>query len=161
LSTLEEQVILSGESTLSSVIDSWIRLSSTSVKFAFNARLKSWTAWQKHIALRATLEKRRNLGQASLQDLAEQDGKVDEGKREFMDISRLIKFELLRFDEERMEDFRLGLVEYVEGLYKKQVDVVNAWSLYGEVVQQMIGANVGPLPRRTGENGTQAEQARA
>ena len=130
LRVLEENGSAGLESTLASISDSWVRLSSNSMKGVLAARVRCWTAWQKQLGViknvRITLEKRKNQGlvlQGSMAELVEAERRAEELKREYEDVTKLIKSEMVRFEIEKVDDFRLALAEYVDGLCKKQEEV--------------------------------------
>lgn len=132
---VHKQLSLTAEADLVAVFDSWVRLASTSVKHALNARLKLWQTWQKQVALVRTIEKKRDAGQSSLQsELHEASLKAEQCRAEFEDSTKLIGAELVRFEVERAEDFRLALSAYVDVLCKSQQEIVAAWETYHEVV---------------------------
>lgn len=92
--------------------------------------MRCWTTWQKQLGViktvRATLEKRKNQGlvvQGTMAELVEAERRAEELKREYEDVTKLIKSEMVRFEIEKVDDFRLALAEYVDGLCKKQEEV--------------------------------------
>ena len=127
---IQEDLASAGESTLASVVEGWVRLAGLSVKNALASRLRCWTAWQKQLGvvktLKAALEKRKHQGlviQSSLAEIVDAERRAEDLKREFEDVTKLIKSEMLRFDLEKVDDFKNGLIEYVDGLTKKQAEV--------------------------------------
>lgn len=49
--------------------------------------------------------------------------RANDTKREFEEVSKLLRTELLRFEQERVEDFKDSLEEFLEGMISKQKKV--------------------------------------
>lgn len=172
LSAVQKRLSLSAEAELVAVAESWSRLAGTSVKHALAARLKLWQTWQKANALAHAIARKRDAGQTSLvNELHDAERRCEDAKREFDDATKLVGAELVRFEVEKAEDFRLALQGYVEGLFKAQqevglylyllpqspwlisgsIQIVTAWTQYGEIVQNMAAANGGPVTKQTSQ----------
>lgn len=134
----EEQVAAEmAEASLTSTVDSYLRLC-TSIRLAAAARLKSHATWQRLIsaaqALRAQHDRARARGAPpypdALNELADAERRAEEAKREFDDVSKLFKAEMVRFDVEKVDDFKRGINEHVDGMIIRQKQVRPLPSLY-------------------------------
>lgn len=124
LSAIQEKLSLSAESDLVAMFDSWVRLASTSVKHALNARVKLWQTWQKQLSVLRSIErKRESQGDTWQAEQREAEQRSDHAKREYEDSTKLVSAELVRFEVEKGEDFRLALASYVDSLCKAQAEV--------------------------------------
>jgi sorting nexin-1/2 len=105
-----------------------------SVRLAFNGRIRTYNAWQSADAevrrVKSTHEKNRAAGKIqpermgwSLNQVAEAERKAMEAKQEFDHCSRLIKQEVARFEQERIEDFKHSLQTFLEGMVTRQKEV--------------------------------------
>lgn len=66
-----------------------------------------------------------------------------DAKSDFEDVSKLTKAEMARFDKEKVDDFKRAVEEYVEGLARRQREVVHLWQGYFELLQKAAGMNAG------------------
>lgn len=124
LGAVQKQLSQTAEADLVAMFDSWVRLASTSVKHALNARLKLWQTWQKHLASLRSLERKKESGGDTWQAEHHDVGlRCEQARREFEDSTKLVGAELVRFEVEKGEDFRLALASYIEALYKAQSEV--------------------------------------
>jgi len=62
--------------------------------------------------------------------LTQAEQKVDEMEKEFADISKEIRAELARFDDQRHEDLRLALIQYFEKLVFHEQQVLKCWESF-------------------------------
>lgn len=131
LASTQRHLSLTAESDLVAMFDSWIRLASTSVKHALNARLKLWQTWQKQLAaLKSVERKRESQGDTWQAEHRDAEMRAEQARREFEDSTKLVGAELIRFEVEKGEDFRLALGAYVDALYKAQTEVSMLASLF-------------------------------
>jgi len=128
--------------TLEHTIDEYIRLIG-SIKVAFNSRAKTYQIYQtaaSDLAKRkAAYEKlkvqpktRQDKLTQSEQEIAEGEQKVEASRKEFEDISKLIKSELDRFDKEKVEDFKVGVESFLESIIENQKQIIALWESYFE-----------------------------
>lgn len=129
-----------------------------SVRMAFASRVRSFNTWQKADAdarrIKSNHEQARRQGRIApdrsafaLAEIAEAEKRANDTKREFEEVSKLLRAELLRFEQERIEDFKDTLEEFLEGMISKQKQLIQAWEQYQEVLLQRQGQN--PVPRGT------------
>uniref|UniRef100_A0AAQ5Z7Y8 Sorting nexin-2 n=1 Tax=Amphiprion ocellaris TaxID=80972 RepID=A0AAQ5Z7Y8_AMPOC len=115
----------------SELLGDYVRLL-TAVKGVFEHRMKTWQKWQDSQML---LQKKREA-EAKLQftnkpdklqqakdEIKELEGKVQQGERDFEQISKTIRKEVSRFEKERVKDFKTIIVKYLESLVLTQQQV--------------------------------------
>ncbi|KAL7415878.1 Vps5 C terminal like-domain-containing protein, partial [Mrakia frigida] len=121
--------------TFMTTADEYIRLIA-SVRLAFASRVKTYLSWQSLEAesrrLRTNLEKARKAGKIpqervgmEIQIVAEAERRSKEAQAEYESVSRLVKNEFVRFETERVEDFKIALERFLEGMIKRQKIVSN------------------------------------
>ncbi|KAG8934004.1 Vacuolar protein sorting-associated protein 5, partial [Tulasnella sp. 408] len=147
-----------------------------SVRLAFNSRIKLYFAWQSADTecrrIKSAQEKARRQGRTtgSMVEIAEgravgltvkfsrrskAERRAQEAKREFDDVSKLIKMELGRFEKERIEDFKVSMEEFLESMIRKQKALIQAWESYQSVLLKRAATNP------TEESVPEAEEAEA
>lgn len=105
-----------------------------SVQLAFSSRVRTYHAWQNADAhlrrTKQTHESNRAQGRLgpdqlsrSLTIVGEAERRALEAKQEFDHVSRLVKAEVARFEQERIEDFKNALEAFLEGMIKRQKQV--------------------------------------
>ncbi|XP_074667374.1 sorting nexin-2-like isoform X5 [Strix aluco] len=112
----------------SELLGDYIRLIAA-VKGVFDHRMKCWQKWQD---AQVTLQKKREL-EAKLQlanrpdklqqakdDIKEWETKVQQGEKDFEQISKTIHEEVQRFEMERVKDFKTVIIKYLESLVQAQ-----------------------------------------
>ncbi|KAG9045925.1 Vacuolar protein sorting-associated protein 5 [Tulasnella sp. UAMH 9824] len=132
-----------------------------SVRLAFNSRIKLYFAWQSADTearrIKSAQEKARRQGRTtgSMVEIAEAERRAQEAKREFDDVSKLIKMELGRFEKERIEDFKVSMEDFLESMIRKQKALIQAWESYQSVLLKRAATNP------TSEPVPEAEEAEA
>ncbi|KZW00026.1 Vps5-domain-containing protein [Exidia glandulosa HHB12029] len=123
-----------------------------SVRMAFASRVRSFNQWQKADAearrVKLAHEQARRQGRIApdrsafaLAEIAEAEKRANDTKREFEEVSKLLRTELIRFEQERIEDFKESLEEFLEGMIAKQKKLIRAWETYQEALLQRHGQN--------------------
>lgn len=79
----------------------------------------------------------------TLTTLPQAERRALESKHEFEHVSKLIKSELARFEEERIEDFRDSLHAFLEGMISRQKDLIEAWENYQQMLLKRVGGGRG------------------
>ncbi|KAH9888986.1 Vps5 C terminal like-domain-containing protein [Cubamyces lactineus] len=136
--------------TILSTADEYARLIN-SVRLAFSSRVRVYHAWQNADAhlkrTKQTHESNRAQGKLgpdglsrSLALVAEAERRALDAKQEFDHVSRLVKNEVARFEQERIDDFKASLEAFLEGMITKQKQLIAAW----ESFQQSLLKRVGP-----------------
>ncbi|OBZ73550.1 Sorting nexin-1 [Grifola frondosa] len=126
--------------TVMSTADEYARLIN-SVRLSFNSRVRMYYAWQNADAnLKRTKqmhETNRAQGRLpsdqlsrSLALVAETERRALDAKQEFEQVSRLVKSEVARFEQERIEDFKNSLEAFLEGMISRQKQLISAWENY-------------------------------
>uniref|UniRef100_A0A673ZJS1 Sorting nexin-2 n=1 Tax=Salmo trutta TaxID=8032 RepID=A0A673ZJS1_SALTR len=119
----------------SELLGDYVRLI-TAVKGVFDHRMKTWSKWQDTQLL---LQKKREA-EAKLQfankpdklqqaqdEIKELEGKVQQGEKDFELISKTIRKEVSRFEKERVKDFKVVIIQYLESLVQTQQQVQQIW----------------------------------
>ncbi|XP_070689614.1 sorting nexin-2 isoform X1 [Pempheris klunzingeri] len=122
----------------SELLGDYVRLI-TAVKGVFDHRMKTWQKWQDSQLL---LQKKREA-EAKLQftnkpdklqqakdELKELEGKVQQGERDFEQISKTIRKEVSRFEKERVKDFKTIIIKYLESLVQTQQQLIKYWEAF-------------------------------
>ncbi|CCA75360.1 related to vacuolar protein sorting-associated protein vps5 [Serendipita indica DSM 11827] len=122
-----------------------------SVRLAFASRVKCYGQWQNAEndlrRVRTAHEKARKQSKTPerlhyhIQEVADAERKVSHAKSEFERVTKLVKIELHRFDMERVEDFKKSLEAFLEGMIRRQKELINAWEEYQASLLQKSGAN--------------------
>lgn len=109
------------------------------IKDAFHERAKVFQHWQhsqqmltKRRENKAKLElngRQDKLGQAAV-EVIEWEAKVERGQDSFDKISKMIKLEMERFEECRVEDFKNTLIKYLENHMEHQAQLVKIWESF-------------------------------
>ncbi|XP_013885191.1 sorting nexin-2 [Austrofundulus limnaeus] len=122
----------------SELLGDYVRLI-TAVKGVFDHRMKTWQKWQDSQML---LQKKREA-EAKLQfnnkpdklqqakdEIKELEGKVQQGERDFEQISKTIRKEVSRFERERVKDFKCIIIKYLESLVQTQQQLIKYWDAF-------------------------------
>lgn len=138
--------------TLEHTVDEYIRTIG-SIKIAFMARAKFN---QNMVQAQNDLSKKKanfdKMNQPSRktkpekiqhlqQEITEAEQRVDASKREFEEISSLIRQEFDRFDREKVEDFKHSVEAFLASMVKHQREIVGLWENYFKALN---GANEEP-----------------
>ncbi|KAI5999338.1 Vps5 C terminal like-domain-containing protein [Pisolithus orientalis] len=128
--------------TLMSTADEYSRLIG-SVRMAFNSRIRTYTNCQN-----ADAEVRRAR---QMHDRAKAQGRLPtdrvghtaerralDAKHEFDQCSRLIKSEVARFEQERVEDFKTALQAFLDGMISRQRELIAAWENYQQLLLNRV-----------------------
>lgn len=109
------------------------------IKDAFHERAKVFQHWQhsqqmltKKRENKAKLElngRQDKAGQAAV-EVIEWEAKVERGQDNFDKISKMIKLEVERFEECRIEDFKNTLIKYLENHMEHQAQLVKIWESF-------------------------------
>ncbi|KAG0343160.1 Vacuolar protein sorting-associated protein 5 [Podila humilis] len=140
--------------TLEHTVDEYIRTIG-SIKIAFMARAKFN---QNLVQAQNDLSKRKanfdKMNQPSRktkpekiqqlqQEITESEQRVDGCKREFDEISSLIRQEFDRFDREKVEDFKHSVEAFLASMVKHQREIVGLWENYFKALNG-VGDEVHP-----------------
>lgn len=126
--------------TLMSTADEYARLVN-SVRMAFASRIRTYHTWKNYDAdlrrAKQNHEKSRAQGRASshtLSVIGEAERRALDAKQEFDQASRLVKTELARFEQERVEDFRDSLQAFLSGMIDRQKELIATWEAYQQAL---------------------------
>ncbi|XP_051524481.1 sorting nexin-2-like [Myxocyprinus asiaticus] len=111
----------------------------TAVKGVFDQRMKTWAKWQDaQVMLQRKREAEAKLQYANKPDKLQQakdeikewEGKVQQGERDFEQISKNIRREVSRFEKDRVKDFKVVIVKYLESLVHRQQQLIKYWEAF-------------------------------
>ncbi|KAJ3504216.1 hypothetical protein NLJ89_g8051 [Agrocybe chaxingu] len=135
-----------------------------SVRLAFSSRIRVYHAWKNSEAellrTKQTHEKNRAQGRIppdrlgfSLTQIAEAERRASEAKLEYEQVSKLVKTETARFEQERIQDFKDTLHAFLEGMISRQKELISAWESYQQMLLKRVGGG-GPSAARAGSEST-------
>lgn len=112
----------------------------------FQERIKAWQHWQSATA--ALTKKREAKAKAELQgrqdrvavlreEIVDQERQQDMAQENFKTISRLIKKEVEQFDLRKAQDFKRGIIGYLQVMLKSQEDISKHWEQYLPEIKQI------------------------
>uniref|UniRef100_A0A3Q3WVH2 Sorting nexin/Vps5-like C-terminal domain-containing protein n=1 Tax=Mola mola TaxID=94237 RepID=A0A3Q3WVH2_MOLML len=120
----------------SELLGDYVRLITAGV---FDHRMKTWQKWQDS----QLLLQRKREAEAKLQftnkpdklqqakdEIKELEGKVQQGERDFEQISKTIRKEVSRFEKERVKDFKTIIIKYLESLVQTQQQLIKYWEAF-------------------------------
>nr|XP_011708468.1 sorting nexin-2-like [Macaca nemestrina] len=61
------------------------------------------------------------------EEIEEWEAKVQQGERDFEQISKTIRKEVGRFEKERVKDFKTVIIKYLESLVQTQQQLIKYW----------------------------------
>ncbi|KAG8220989.1 Vps5 C terminal like-domain-containing protein [Butyriboletus roseoflavus] len=137
--------------TLMSTAEEYSRLIH-SVRLAFNSRVRTYTNWQNADAevrrVRQMHERARTQGRAPTERVGhtvslvtEAERRALDAKREFDQCSKLIKLEMARFEQERVDDFKEALQAFLNGMISRQKELISAWENYQQMLLKRVTAS--------------------
>jgi sorting nexin-1/2 len=109
------------------------------VKDVFHQRVKVFQTWQhaqqtltKKREQKAKLELagRTDKVPAATEEVVEWEAKVSRGQEEFETISKTIRQELEKFEENRIQDFKINIIKYMESLLETQQQLIKYWEAF-------------------------------
>ncbi|KDR80722.1 hypothetical protein GALMADRAFT_241141, partial [Galerina marginata CBS 339.88] len=135
--------------TLMATVDEYARLIN-SVRLAFASRIRVYHAWKNQenelLKTKQTHEKNRAQGRIptdrlgySLTQIAEAERRASEAKLEYEHASKLVKTEVARFEQERIEDFKDSLHAFLEGMISRQKELISGWEKYQQMLLKRVG----------------------
>ncbi|KAF8216564.1 Vps5 C terminal like-domain-containing protein, partial [Mycena galopus ATCC 62051] len=148
--------------TLLSTVDEYARLIN-SVRLAFNSRIRTYHSWRAAEAetqrVKQTHERNRAQGRIqndragyALSQIAESERRSLDAKHEFDQATKLIKTELARFEQERIDDFKDSLHAFLEGMIGRQKELIAGWESYQQMLLKRVGGGRG-LQQQKAESG--------
>uniref|UniRef100_A0AAR2LUY6 Sorting nexin-2 n=1 Tax=Pygocentrus nattereri TaxID=42514 RepID=A0AAR2LUY6_PYGNA len=122
----------------SELLGDYVRLI-TAVKGVFDQRMKTWSKWQDaQVMLQRKREAEAKLQYANKPDKLQQakdeikewEAKVQQGERDFEQISKNIRREVERFEKQRVKDFKVVIIKYLESLVHTQQQLIKYWEAF-------------------------------
>ncbi|KAF8634597.1 hypothetical protein AX17_004186 [Amanita inopinata Kibby_2008] len=140
--------------TFMSAADEYARLIN-SVRNAFSSRIRVYHSWKTAesdlLRTKQTHEKNRAQGRIpterlsySLSQIAEAERRTMEAKHEYEYVSKLVKTEMARFEQERIEDFKNTLQTFLDGMITRQRELISSWGNYQQTILKRVG-NTGTI----------------
>ncbi|KAF6761621.1 protein transporter [Ephemerocybe angulata] len=117
-------------STLMATVDEYARLIN-SVRAAFSSRIRVYYAWK--TAENDLLRTKQNHERNRIS------GRVLEAKHEYDHVCKLVKVEVARFEQERIEDFKDSLHAFLEGMISRQKELISTWENYQQLLLKRAG----------------------
>uniref|UniRef100_A0AAR2M058 PX domain-containing protein n=1 Tax=Pygocentrus nattereri TaxID=42514 RepID=A0AAR2M058_PYGNA len=102
-------------------------------------RMKTWSKWQDaQVMLQRKREAEAKLQYANKPDKLQQakdeikewEAKVQQGERDFEQISKNIRREVERFEKQRVKDFKVVIIKYLESLVHTQQQLIKYWEAF-------------------------------
>ncbi|KIK48273.1 hypothetical protein CY34DRAFT_72311 [Suillus luteus UH-Slu-Lm8-n1] len=139
--------------TLLATADEYSRLIN-SVRMAFNSRMRTYTAWQNadadvrrvkqnHERLRAQGRLPTDRMSHTVSQISEAERRALDAKHEFDQCSKLIKSEMARFEQERVDDFKISLQTFLDGMISRQKELITTWENYQQVLLKRVATSDG------------------
>jgi len=136
------------QATLLSTADEYARLVN-SVRTAFSSRVRVYHVWQNADAelrqMKQAHERNRAQGRItadrlgnSYSQIGEAERRALEAKQEFEHVSRLVKSEMARFEQERIEDFKKSLESLLDGMISRQKEAIQAREAFQQILLKKI-----------------------
>ncbi|KAJ8095282.1 Vacuolar protein sorting-associated protein vps5 [Marasmius tenuissimus] len=139
--------------TFMGTVDEYARLIN-SVRMAFSSRVRVYHSWRNAESdlqrIKINHEKNRAQGRIptdrlgfSLSQIAEAERRAADAKLEFEQVSKLVKTEVARFEQERIEDFKDSLRAFLEGMISRQKELIGSWENYQQMLLKRAAAASG------------------
>ncbi|ORX55775.1 Vps5-domain-containing protein [Hesseltinella vesiculosa] len=133
--------------TLEHTIDEYIRIIG-SIRLSFNARTRAYQAYQQtelelqkkvtaHDKLKSQQKIKPEKVTIAAQEMEEVKQRLVDAQQEVEDISKLIRNELDRFDQEKVEDFRASVEAFLQHMIDHQKKVIALWESYFEQTETL------------------------
>ncbi|KAL6114961.1 snx2 [Pungitius sinensis] len=122
----------------SELLGDYVRLIGA-VKAVFDHRMRTWQKLQdSQILLQKKREAETKLQfnnkpdkvQQAKDEIRELETKVQQGERDFDQISKTIRKEVSRFEKERVKDFKSIIIKYLESLVQTQQQLIKYWDAF-------------------------------
>ncbi|XP_028812482.1 sorting nexin-1 isoform X2 [Denticeps clupeoides] len=109
------------------------------VRNCFDQRIKTWQRWQD---AQSTLQKKREVEakllwankpdklQQAKDEITEWEAKVTQYERDFERICATVRKEVLRFEKEKSNDFKVHIIKYLESLLVSQQRLIKYWEAF-------------------------------
>ena len=118
-----------------------------SIKVTFSLRVKAFNTWQSSqnilVKKRETETKLQAGGKPEKlaqvqQEIKDWEVKVEEGQKNFDEVSKTLKREVERFEEERAQEFKSKFIAYLETLMHMQQELIQLWEGYLPDAQAIV-----------------------
>ncbi|BFZ56756.1 Vacuolar protein sorting-associated protein vps5 [Savitreella phatthalungensis] len=134
--------------TLGHTIEEYVRAIG-SVKAAMQARQKLWAYWQQAESdcskRKSTSDKLKLKGKTqqdrmaqAAEGLTEAERRVLAAKTDFEQSSKRLRQELVRFDTEKVEDFKASVEMYLESAVEAQKEVIEHWEFFSDLLTREL-----------------------
>nr|ODN85361.1 hypothetical protein L203_04976 [Cryptococcus depauperatus CBS 7841] len=137
---------------LLNAVDEYIKLIG-SVRGTWERRVEAWRSWKEKekeaMKLKKERERMRQAGklgdkvQSSLGEIAMADRKAGESLLHFNNLTNLVKSEFVRFEIERILDFKNTLEKYMDGQIKREKEMIEGWEVVYKLLITVVERNQG------------------
>ncbi|XP_028297856.1 sorting nexin-1 isoform X1 [Gouania willdenowi] len=109
------------------------------VRGCFDQRMRAWQRWQE---AQSTLQKKREAEakllwankpeklQQAKEEITEWESKVTQYERDFDRIGMMVRKEVLRFEKEKVKDFKSQIIKYLEAMLQSQQRLIKFWEAF-------------------------------
>ncbi|KAF8327186.1 Vps5 C terminal like-domain-containing protein [Cantharellus anzutake] len=136
---------------LTGTVDEYIRLI-TSVRLAFQSRTKTYHNMKltesERLRVRNANEKiirQHTVDRQSMvplqREIEQVELKAQEARTKFEEVTRLCKAEVDRFERERINDFKISLERFLDGMLRRQNEIIDSWDGYQKLLLKSTDLN--------------------
>ncbi|KAJ0001848.1 hypothetical protein NQD34_001644 [Periophthalmus magnuspinnatus] len=123
---------------LGELLSDYIRLVGA-VRGCFDQRMRAWQRWQE---AQSTLQKKREAEakllwankpeklQQAKDDITEWESRVTQYERDFDRIGMTVRKEVLRFEKEKVKDFKSQIIRYLESMLQSEQRLIKFWEAF-------------------------------
>uniref|UniRef100_A0A8C6WPE8 Sorting nexin-2 n=1 Tax=Neogobius melanostomus TaxID=47308 RepID=A0A8C6WPE8_9GOBI len=123
---------------LGELLSDYIRLLGA-VRGCFDQRIRVWQRWQE---AQSTLQKKREAEakllwankpdklQQAKDEITEWESRVTQYERDFDRIGMTVRKEVLRFEKEKVKDFKSHIIKYLESMLQSEQRVIKFWEAF-------------------------------
>ncbi|KAK7912563.1 hypothetical protein WMY93_012774 [Mugilogobius chulae] len=123
---------------LGELLSDYIRLVGA-VRGCFDQRMRAWQRWQE---AQSTLQKKREAEakllwankpdklQQAKEEITEWESRVTQYERDFDRIGMTVRKEVLRFEKEKVKDFKSQIIRYLESMLQSEQRLIKFWEAF-------------------------------
>ncbi|CAL1605032.1 unnamed protein product [Knipowitschia caucasica] len=109
------------------------------VRGCFDQRMRAWQRWQD---AQSSLQKKREAEakllwankpdklQQAKDDITEWESRVTQYERDFDRVGMMVRKEVLRFEKEKVKDFKSQIIRYLESMLQSQQRLIKFWEAF-------------------------------
>lgn len=138
METLHQEQAANDFFVLGELLSDYIRLLGA-VRGCFDQRMRAWQRWQE---AQSTLQKKREAEakllwankpdklQQAKDEITEWESRVTQYERDFDRIGVAVRKEVLRFEKEKVKDFKSQIIKYLESMLQSEQRLVKFWEAF-------------------------------